>query len=222
MKCRNSSGGLESLPHTNFHFYFALNRRTEPNGLELEPHLRYAGPVLTVKRGKITLHFVIREFMRRGKDRSLQPTAGHVRRELWFGANLFAEEFLRILATDHAAARGMANLLAELEGKGQPDVLNNAWIQPMAAQLVSGRVMVIEVAPSAVAGTGSSSEKSKSTRKEMEPAFPRKPAVAPARNERRDTADQPTFTNLDDDDQTRSLVAASKSGKPFLQVCNKT
>jgi hypothetical protein len=177
-----------------------------------QARLRYPGAVIILKRDKITFHFVLGDAARAGN----QPppiAAGQIQRKLWFGANFFAEEFLRSLSSDRNADAGMSSLLTALGGQLRLNVPANAWIPELAPLLVSGKLAVTEIQAKKPGGEATKSKKGA----DAPLTVPRKAPVV----EREEAPDASTFPSLNEDDQANALIAATQSGAALCEVCSK-
>lgn len=168
--------------------------------------------MITVKRGKFTFHFVIRDAVR-GGNQPPPKAAGQIQRTLWFGVPLFAEAFLRRLSCERNAGTGMSSLLTILGGRPRFNVPANIWIPELVPLLVSGKLLVTEVQPKGPGGEGTKSKKGA----EGPLIVPRKAPVA----EKTDAPESSTFPPLNEDAQAGALIAASQAGAPFCEVCSK-
>jgi hypothetical protein len=177
--------------------------------------------VLTVKRDKSTFHFVIRESLRRGKERPAQPPAGYVQKQLWFGGDRLAETFLRGFVDDGVAIAGLTGLLPELGGERKYDVLPGDCVQQLAPHLVSGQLLVMEVVAGSSGTAGGAKPESKTA---TPPPFPLRADAPPppAAASRGEAPDTPTFSsNVNEAAQVQTLVAGAESGAFLCEVCNK-
>jgi hypothetical protein len=182
--------------------------------LESGSRFSYTGAVLTVNRGERIFLFVHRDPIRPANQLT-KPPSSHIQMKLWFGTVIFAESFLRGLASDTNVGSGMTSLLNEREGERRYNLQPSDWIPEVAVLLVSGALLALEVKPKRPGGEGTKSEPKK---KAIALPVPR-PSSAPDRVE----APEPdTFSNLNEDSQVRALRAAARSGAPLCEVCGQT
>ena len=170
--------------------------------------------MLTVKRGDSIFNFVLSDSVR-SANQSPKAPAGHTQRQIWFGAIIFAESFLRGFASNSSASSGMSSLLSELEGKKRVNVSPNDWIPELAPYLVSGKLLVTEAQKRKPGGEGTKSEKKK--KEEVARPVPRRGPT----QERAEAPEQSTFSNVSEDTQANALIVAAQSGAAFCEVCSK-
>ena len=166
--------------------------------------------MIILKAGNCSYHFLTLDTMRQKGKRPVAP-AGFQARTAWFGTQLMAETFLKRFAGDRAAGAEVGKLLGGVGGPLWFNAPAAKWAPELAALLVSGEVVVIEMAPR------QKDVSTKSKKVEVALPVPRKAPVA----EKPVLVEQATFPPLNDDDQAQALAVAAQAGAPFCEVCNR-
>ena len=101
--------------------------------------------MITLKLGKGSFHFGTRLEMR---NRSIRPVAakGFRTRTYWFGTEMYAEAFLGRFSGDRTANGEMAKLIRKPDEPFVFSLPAPKWIPQVAVLLVSGDVVVVEIA----------------------------------------------------------------------------
>jgi hypothetical protein len=166
--------------------------------------------MIALKMGNSIYHFVPREEMRNKGKVPVKPR-GLGERTLWFGTILLAETLLKRFVGDRAASGEVAKLLRK---RDEPLVFNpppSKWVPDLAALLVSGDVVVIEMMPQL------RDVATKSKKDDVAQPVPRKVQAVSQVEE----VEPDTFPHVNEEEQVQALAVAAAAGAPFCEVCSR-